>query len=184
MATTGEEYSAKVLMSKLSKPEKMTDEAWKGLWDMVTSTIQLYLADNILREVSRLMDLAEIWAKLENMYKSKSLINQLYLKKQLYDLKLDQVIDLAVHLVEFNRILMELLTFNVQIEEEDKAVLLLALLPVSHDHIVTTLIFENDTLKHDEVIVALLMNECRQKSCSDGLFGEGGSLALSTRGRG
>ena len=37
----------KALMLKLTKMEKMTDEAWEDLLDMENSTIQLYLADNI-----------------------------------------------------------------------------------------------------------------------------------------
>ena len=50
--------------------------------------------------------------------------------------------------------------------------LLLVSLLTSPDHIVTTLPFVKDTLKHNKVITALLMNESRQKNCSDWLSRE------------
>ena len=66
---------------------------------------------------------------------------------------------------------MELSTLDVKIKEVDKALFLLASLPVSYDCITTTLLLRKDTLKHEEVIVALLLNESRQKSCNDSLLG-------------
>ena len=68
----------------------MTDEAREYLWGMANSTIHLYLANNTLREVIELTDPAEVWAKLESRYKSKSLTNHLFLNKQLYGLKLEE----------------------------------------------------------------------------------------------
>ena len=59
----------------------------------------------------------------------------------------------------------------MKIEEEDKALLLLASLHVSYYHIVTTLLFGKDTLRYNEVIVALLLNESRRKSFNDSLSG-------------
>ena len=78
---------------------------------------------------------------------------------------------LELHLDEFNMILTELSTLDVKIEEKDKVLLLLAALHVSYDQIVTTLLFGKDTLRHDEVIIALLLNESRWKSCIDSLSG-------------
>ncbi|VFQ83578.1 unnamed protein product [Cuscuta campestris] len=65
------------------------------------------------------------------------------------------------HLDEFNKITTELESIDVKIEEDDKAVLLLASLPSSFHNIVTTLLFGKETLKFDEVVAALLMNETR-----------------------
>ena len=61
------------------------------------------------------------------------------------------------HLDEFNKITTELPSLEVKIEEEDKALLLLASLPSSFDNIVTTLLFGKKTLKFDEVVATLLM---------------------------
>lgn len=173
----------KALNKKTEKPEKLSTEAWQDMRDLANSTIQLFLADNTLREVIGLDDPAEVWEKLMSRYKSKSLTNRLFLKKKLYGLKMEEGTQLAVHLDEFNRILTEVLALDVKIEEEDKALLLLASLPTSYDHIVTTLLFGKDTLKIDEVIASLLMNESR-KSNGDHASGESRLLAADGgRGR-
>jgi len=66
--------------------------------------------------------------------------------------------DLNQYVDKFNKIMTELATLAVKIEEH-KALLLLASLPSSFDNIVTTLLFGKGTLKFDKVIASLLMNE-------------------------
>ncbi|VFQ95314.1 unnamed protein product [Cuscuta campestris] len=129
---------------------------------MATSTICLCLANNTLREVLGLTDPVDIWDKLESRYKSKSLTSRLYLKKRLFGLQMAEEANFNGHLDEFNKITTELESIDVKIEEEDKALLLLASLPSSFDNIVTTLLFGKETLKFDEVVAALLMNETRR----------------------
>ena len=65
--------------------------------ELANSTIQLYLGNTTLRE-----DPAELWAKLESRYKSKSLTNRLSLKKQLYELHMGEGKIFMDHLDEFN----------------------------------------------------------------------------------
>ena len=57
---------------------------------------------------------------------------------------------------------MELDSLEVKVEKEDKALLLLSLLLSSFDNIITSLLFGNDTLRLDEVVATLLMNETQQ----------------------
>ncbi|VFQ77330.1 unnamed protein product [Cuscuta campestris] len=135
---------------KNDKPEKLSEEEWEDLKDMETSTICLCLANNTLREVLGLTDPVDIWDKLESRYKSKSLTSRLYLKKRLFGLQMVEEANFNGHLDEFNKITTELESIDVKIEEEDKALLLLASLPSSFDNIVTTLLFGKETLKFDE----------------------------------
>ena len=79
---------AKTLKKKSEKPEDVTDAKWEEMREFANSTIQLYLGNSTLREVINEMDPAELWAKLESRYKSKSLTNRLSLKKQLYGLNM------------------------------------------------------------------------------------------------
>jgi hypothetical protein len=83
---------------------------------------------------------------------------------------------------EFNKIMTELESIDVKIEEEDKALILLASLPSSFDNIVTTLLFGKETLKFDEVVAALLINETRRGS--NGFPNEGQALVTKEGGRG
>ncbi|VFQ71666.1 unnamed protein product [Cuscuta campestris] len=149
---------------KNDKLEKLSEEEWEDLNDMATSTICLCLANNTLREVLGLTDPVDIWDKLESRYKSKSLTSRLYLKQRLFGLQMAEEANFNGHLDEFNKITTELESIDVKIEEEDKALLLLASLPSSFDNIVTTLLFEKETLKFDEVVAVLLMNESKDDS--------------------
>lgn len=63
------------------------------------------------------------------------------------------------HLIEFNKIVTQMLSLDVKIENDDKALLFLSSCPPSYEHLVTTLIYEKDTLETDEVIIALLSSE-------------------------
>ena len=57
---------------------------------------------------------------------------------------------------------MELDSLEARIEEEDKALLMLALLPSSFDNIVTTILFGKETFRLGEVVVTSFMNETRR----------------------
>ncbi|KAH9798673.1 hypothetical protein KPL71_000102 [Citrus sinensis] len=46
------------------------------------STIVLSLGDSVIREVAKEKTVAGLWAKLENLYMTKSLANRLYIKKK------------------------------------------------------------------------------------------------------
>ncbi|VFQ71852.1 unnamed protein product [Cuscuta campestris] len=166
---------------KNDKPEKLSEEEWEDLKDMATSTICLCLANNTLREVLGLTDPVDIWDKLESRYKSKSLTSRLYLKKRLFGLQMAEEANFNGHLDEFNKITTELESIDVKIEEEDKALLLLASLPSSFDNIVTTLLFGKETLKFDEVVAALLMNETRRGG--NGVSNDGQALVAKGAGR-
>ena len=71
-------------------------------------------------------------------------------------------VDFNQHIGEFNKITAQLDSIEAQIEGEDKALLLLASLALSFDIIVITLLFRKETLRLDEVVAALLMNETQR----------------------
>lgn len=52
------------------------------------STIILSLGDSVIREVAKEKTVAGLWAKLENLYMTKSLANRLYIKKKMFSLKM------------------------------------------------------------------------------------------------
>jgi len=106
-----------------------------------------------------LTDPVDSWDKLESLYKSKSLTSRLYLKKRLFSLKMMEEANFNQHLDQFNKTMMELASLVVNIEKEDKALLLLASLPSSFHNIVIILLFRKKTLRFDEVVAVLLMNE-------------------------
>ena len=191
MATKGEEYfdkggMCKGFQTKVRKAKKLKDEEWQEMRELANSTIQLYLGNTTLREVINESDPAELWAKLESRYKSKSLTNRLSLKKQLYAFHMGEGKIFMDHLDEFNRLLTELDAIGAKIEEEDKAILLLVSLPSSYEHLRTTLMYEKDTLGLDEVVAALISHESMRRKDSEKSLDESAMVAsdeAQVRGR-
>ncbi|KAK2966782.1 hypothetical protein RJ640_022741 [Escallonia rubra] len=102
---------------------------------------------------------------------SKSLSNRLYLKKDLYQLWMDEGSDLGDHKSEFNRLLSKLSSIDVKLEEEDHAILLLSLLPKYYETLKTTLLIGKETLLVDDVMSAL-MDSSRVNGTSSSSQGE------------
>jgi len=78
---------------------------------------------------------------------TKSLSNKLFMKKQLYSLKMKECTSILQHLNAFNRILSDLLALKDKLEEEEKALLLLSSFPLSYDHLATTIMYGKETLE-------------------------------------
>jgi hypothetical protein len=67
----------------------------------------------------------DLWNKLGNLYLSKSLVNKLFLRNKLYNLRMtdgDSVID---HLKAFNNVVSQLVYVEIKISDEDKCMSLL-----------------------------------------------------------
>ena len=82
---------------------------------------------------------------------TKSLSNKLFMKKQLYSLRMNECTPILQHLKAFNKILSDLLALEVKLEEEDKALLLLSFLPSSYDYLATTIMYGNEILELEDV---------------------------------
>ena len=93
----------------------------------------------------------------------KRLCNKLYLKKQLYGLRMNERTAVLEHLNFFNNVISDLLAVDVKINEEDKTLILLSSLPESYDHIVTTMLYGTKTLILEEVTLTLLSNKIRKR---------------------
>ena len=74
--------------SKLS-PTLSSDEK-EDLLEKAHSAILLSLGDKVLRQVSKETSAAAVWAKLESLYMTKSLVNHLYLKQALYSFRMTE----------------------------------------------------------------------------------------------
>jgi hypothetical protein len=68
----------------------------------VTRALLACLGDDVMYHVMDEESLTAVWLKMESRYMSKSLTNKLYLKQQLYDLKMAEGSDLSQHINVFN----------------------------------------------------------------------------------
>ena len=80
----------KILQGKSAKPVGTSNEDWEEMNLKATSTIQLYLANKVMYKVMDEEITTELWSRLGTLYMTKSLSNKLYLKKQLYGLRMNE----------------------------------------------------------------------------------------------
>jgi len=111
----------------------------------------LCLSDKVLYKVMNDETTANLSCRLESLYMKNSLLNKLFMKKQLYSFRMKEGTPILQHLNIFNRILSDLLALEIKLEEEDKDLLLLSSLPLSYDHLATTIMYNKETLELEDV---------------------------------
>lgn len=157
---------SKALLGKEKMPADMKEADWDELDAKAASSIRLNLGDDVIHNVLDSETAEAIWKKLEGLYMRKNLTNKLYVKKQLYGLQMKEGTNLLEHLNAYNMLNSQLVGFGVKLEEEDKAILLLASLPSSFDHLVTTILYGKETVSLDEATSALLSHDKMRKDDS------------------
>jgi hypothetical protein len=143
-------------------PTGTSADDWKKMDRKAKSTIRLCL-----------------WEKLGKLYQSKSLVNKLFLRKKLYNLRMRDGDSVAEHLNAFNTVVSQLISVDIKISDEDKCISLLCSLPDSWDSLVVAIGSNTTSLKFEEVVSSLLSEEMRRKNMeghsTDALFARGRS---------
>ncbi|GKE18841.1 retrovirus-related pol polyprotein from transposon TNT 1-94 [Tanacetum coccineum] len=145
------------------------------------STLILCLGDRVLREVTKETTAAGIWTKLTSLYMTKSLANRLYLKKKLYTYYMSPGTKLGDHIDEFNKLILDLANIDIEIEDEDQALMLLTSLPSSYENFVETLLYGRESLTMEDVLATLNSRELKKRTegtkeeIGDGLYVRGRS---------
>nr|GEW79675.1 zinc finger, CCHC-type [Tanacetum cinerariifolium] len=145
------------------------------------STLILCLGDQVLREVTKKTSAAEIWTKLTSLYMTKSLANRLYLKKKLCTYYMSPGTKLGDHIDEFNKLILDLTNIDIEIEDEDQALMLLTSLASSYKNFVETLLYGRESLTMEDVLATLNSRELKKRTegtkedNGDGLYVRGRS---------
>ena len=150
-------------------PETMKEAQCEEMDETIASVIQLNLSDEVLNNINMedCTTAEEIWERLQKLYMANNLSNQLYLKKELYGLRMPENTDVLQHLSKFNSLISQLLQFQVTFGDEDKAILLFASLPSSYENLMTTLLYGKDTLKFKQMSGSLLSYNKTRKVASN-----------------
>src|SRR5436189_55089 len=109
------EGSYPALQGIRKKPSTMDEDDWKEIDGKAKATIILCLSDEVLYNVLNEDTADGMWNRLESLYMTKSLSNKLYVKKQLYYLRMAEGTPILQHLNVFNKILNDLLALEVKI---------------------------------------------------------------------
>nr|GEU60310.1 zinc finger, CCHC-type [Tanacetum cinerariifolium] len=150
-----------------------------NLMNKAYSTLILCLGDRVLWEVTKKTSAAGIWTKLTSLYMTKSLANRLY-KKKLYTYYMSSSTKRGDHIDEFNKLILDLANIDIEIKDEDRALMLLTSLPSSYEYFVETL-YGRKSLTIEDVLVTLNSRELKKrtegkkKEAGDGLYVRGRS---------
>jgi hypothetical protein len=106
----------------------------------------------------------DLWDMLGKLYQSKSLVNKLFPRKNLYNLRMRDGDSVAEHLNAFNTVVSQLVSIEIKISYEDKCISLLCSLPDSWDSLFVFIGSNINALNFDEVDSSLLSEEMRRKN--------------------
>ncbi|CAL8994315.1 unnamed protein product [Prunus brigantina] len=124
-------------------------------WQKRMKFIEHHLTDDML--CNSMEDIVkQTWEKIEEMFASKSLSNNVFLKDELHSLKIEKGLNMMQHLSAFNRRIADLQRLDEVYKSEDKTVMLLTPVPSFYKHFCTTLMFGKRTLKCEEVMQDIL----------------------------
>ncbi|WVZ11959.1 hypothetical protein V8G54_016489 [Vigna mungo] len=164
--------------------DAMTQEEKKKMGDKARSAIILCLGDKVLREVAKEKTAAEIWAKLESLYMTRSLAHRLCLKQQLFSFKMSESRTIEEQIAEFSKIVDDLENIEVKLEDEDKVVILLNALPKTFEHFRDALLYGKDQVITLEEVLTSIRTKEFQKLQDSKTTEERASGLISVKGKG
>lgn len=111
---------------------------------------------------------------------AKSLANNFYVKKTFYTLSIEEGSSFMQHIHNFNKVIIDIKAIDVNIEDENNAIILLNSLSYSYKHFMNTLLYGKQSLITEDFKSTLNSKKYRKKSKGTLCLEEG--LAI-TRGR-
>lgn len=130
------------------------------------SIITQLIADSHLEYVKDKSSAKEMWCSLKNTFERKGIASQLYLRKQLLQLKLQEGSPLDAHLLIFDNLIRNLKGSGAKLEELDIICHLLLTLPKSYEMVVTALETLGNDLTLETVKGRLLDEETKRQAKS------------------
>ena len=170
------------LGGKAKKPTTMSDAEWEVLDRKALGTVRLSLSKSVTFNISKEKTTKDVMDALSRMYEKPSASNKVFLMRKLFNMKMVEGGVVAEHLNEFNTVMSQLSSVNVQFEDEIWALLVLSSLPDSWNGMVTSLSNSSGStkLKFDDVVSAILDEEIRRKPSGES---SGSALNVGNRGR-
>ncbi|PON84365.1 hypothetical protein TorRG33x02_198250, partial [Trema orientale] len=122
-----------------------------------------------------------MWSKLEGLYMTKALSNRIYLKQKFYVYKMDDTETTNESIDEFTKLVSDLESLNIKLDEEDQAIFFSNYLPKQYDQLRDTLKFGKEILTLEEVTIAAYSKELDLKA--NGKYSKTNGEGLTVRGR-
>ncbi|KAH9689341.1 Integrase catalytic domain-containing protein [Citrus sinensis] len=145
---------------------EITDDKWNEIDGNAISDLHLALADGVLSSVAEKNTAKEICDTLTKLYEAKSLHNKIFLKRKLYTLRMAESTMVTDHINTLKTLFSQLTTLGHNIEENERAELLLQNLPDSYDQLIINLTnnYLAASLIFDDVAASVLNEESRREN--------------------
>lgn len=177
-------------MKKLGKtlsgkiPKDMKEEDFVEMDEMALGAVRLSLSNEVRRFVIKEDTLKGMLDTLSDMYEKPNAVQQLYLMRRLFTLKMDKGISVRQQVGVVGDIIEQLASVDVKFDDHIKALVLLTSMPADWDVTVNSICSGAGTttkLKFNDVRDTLLNEETRRKNNN---LEDSSSYALSTENRG
>ena len=154
------------LVANGERPMEITNDKWNEIDDNVISDLHLALTDGVLSSVAEKNTAKEIGDTLIKLYEAKSLHNKIFLKRKLYTLLMAESIMVTDHINTLKTLFSQLTMLSHNIEENERAELLLQSLLDLYDQLIINLTNNNpvDSLIFDDVATFVLNEKSRRKN--------------------
>ena len=125
--------------------------------------LHLVILDGILPSMNEKMTTVEIWERLSKLYEAKSRNTKIFLKRRLYTLQMEESTTTTEHLNTLNTLFSQLTAMEHNINEIDRAKILLQSLLDSYDQLIINLTNSTTVLSFDDVVVMEEENRHKNK---------------------
>ena len=140
--------------------EKDSDKMNQMAYGVIRSCLTHDIKYHVIYETSAM----KMWEILKKKYLTKSIESRLLLKRRLYRFQLKKRLSITEHMNDYTKLLTDLVNVDVDIEEEDKALILLNSLPdEEYGTFILTLINGKQSLNYNDVSATLVNYEVRRK---------------------
>jgi len=165
------------------KPDTMKEDEWTLLDRQVLGIVRLTLSRSVAHNVMKEKTTSALMAALSSMYETPSANNKVHLMKKLFNLKMPENTPVAQHLNEFNTIINQLSSVEINFDDEIQALIVLASLPNSWDAMRTAVSNSagKNKLKYNDIRDLILGEEVRRRDSGEHV---GSALNVDNRGRG
>lgn len=167
-----------------AKLDSLKEDEWNLPDRQVLGVIRLTLSRSVAHNVVKEKTTKGLMAALSSMYEKPSANNKVHLMKKLFNLKMAEGTPVAQHLNEFNTIVNQLSSVEIDFDDEIRALIVLASLPNSWEamRMAVSNSAGKNKLKYEDIRDLILSEEVRRRDAGE-TSGSGSALNLETRGR-
>ena len=163
-------------------PDPTKEAEWKKSNRKTIGQIRQWIDHSVFHHIAKETDAYTLWKKLEGMYQAKTARNKALIMRRLVNLKLSSGTSVAEHTSEFQSLINQLSSVEMELGDETQALLLLSSLPDTWETLVVSLSNSapNGKLTMSLVKDALFNEEVRRKDMSTN---QSHALVTENRGR-